>query len=235
MGCCTSRELPLKNQLQEETLGKKEIASEIAPASYLPLETIQDPKALEIYNYVKQLSNWETVITEDWLTIKKLDFSQYSKDYPVTYATIKFDSVVPFQTFLDQLNTPETRLKWDPNIKQLETKTLSQGTYLQYRLVSTFGYKGDFVEKRFIVKDQDKLVQVFFSEPNEDYPEQKGLRRGSVLMGYHEFSHQHGKTIFKIISQIDINHSLGKMLAKLGPKKYKDWCKLMFKRINSVS
>ncbi|CAG9318943.1 unnamed protein product [Blepharisma stoltei] len=251
MGCCSTRDSKDKSkfdidpkaeeecmEIENTAMGLPSLISEARDMGLLDLENEKDPKIWDLWTYYLELNEnaqWDPVLYEPWLDIKKIDSSKYNSDYPVSNATITFSHQIPLKILLEQLNVPEERMKWDKHFIRFEiVDGKFMNNYVTYRQIGAFGYKGDFLDRRVVAIYKDTVVIIFYAENDELRPPTKDFNRAKSIIGIHVIKVGNGKTVIQLVQQSDLNSALARLVAKLGPKKMKDWCKELVKRINSV-
>lgn len=97
--------------------------------------------------------------------------------------------------------------------------------YVTYRTLSAFGYKGDFLDRRVVAIYKNTILILFYAENDSFRAPSSQYNRGRTIIGIHIIKIENSIQTLTFIQQTDLNSSLARLAAKLGPRKMKDWCK----------
>ncbi|OMJ76438.1 hypothetical protein SteCoe_24179 [Stentor coeruleus] len=264
MGCCSSRDEGNKeisntekfsNEIYkkvEKTLtpsdldsSKVELQKSLTPSLSLllqeasslnikPLSDFHDSHAEYILSYSESIKTWQLVKSVDWMSIEKIDESEFNKDYPMAH-TMKFKSYIPLKLLIEQLNSCEQRPQWDTHVSSMEIiKGDIFSEYYLYRTMKILLFSADFVDKKIVAIYGDAVVIIGYAAQGIREPI-KGTTRSSTILSIHKITIENGVTVMNNYSQTDANSLMAKAVAKLGPAKLIEWGRALVKRIESLN
>jgi hypothetical protein len=160
---------------------------------------------------------------EGLLTIKKRMGSKYVNDFLVSRLEFYFDYQVPLKLILDLINMEEWRTKWDKNF--FEFKNIEKNQEYEFLLYSAFKvltFKTEYVEKKFVVFDDDSVSIVVFSVDHQKVPIGDVNRAHTFFSVIKIFLH-HGKTGMIVYNQTDPKNTFARMATGIAIPKLSDW------------
>ncbi|CAG9322033.1 unnamed protein product [Blepharisma stoltei] len=247
MGCCEARDSP-----PAETI--KPNSKDNAPITRTPkqfqgkhesslgfnlteTEEIIDDRVEEIVEYwasLKKDPKWLSIIQTEHIMVKRLEGSKYCENLPVFYSKIYFDKYVTPNIIIKQLNDAKERKKWDKSITDIENIRENLDEVIVYTYISTFGYKGDFLEKKTILKKDDHVVIVTYSIADDSKPPLDGVSRGETLMTVQIIKYKNDRTVMTMITHQNYKDVFASLFSYLIPMKLKEWGTAFRKRVHSL-
>ena len=197
----------------------------------MPLEDFKDSHAETLLSYCEGISNWIPVKEVEWMTIEKLENSDFNKEYPMTHTQIRFPSTVPLALLLQQLNSDKHRPIWDTHVKHMEILSGNEHSeYFMYRTMGIMLYKADFVDKKIVGVKGEEVIVVGYGVEGQKEPV-SGFTRAVTTLSIHKIRNEGGVTVLENYAQTDAKSQLAKAFAGLGPAKLIDWGKALIKRV----
>jgi len=248
MGCCHSRETNYEpchskdiSVLYPKGLPQK-LPQLIAQAKELgikELKQLQDDRISDQLSYVELLdreNNWQAMDSNDICSVEKICGSKFHPSFPVTKITIKFETVVPLQILIDQLNEPTKRIKWDNNFTQIN---ILEGNYIEdficQQKLKIFMYKGEYLERKVTTYQGDSVIIFSYSIDHPQYTPIKGYTRGYILLGVTYIKVENGLSKVVVYNQIDPNCKIASLTTSIGVKQLKLWAKKYYKSVTRVA
>jgi hypothetical protein len=202
------------------------------------LTSIKDPKIQEILLHTKELDSkddWDTVVQDLNLQIKKRHGSKYSQDLIVSKLQFTFDYQVPLLLLLNELNIGANRMQWDSNFKIFENiEEDSPNNFLLYSVFSVLFFKTEYLERKTVVFQNNTVFVVVYSIEDERKPITKSTTRAHTHFGVMAITDKDNKTEMTVFNQTDPNSTVGKMGTAVGIKALKGWADNLKKRVNKI-
>lgn len=202
------------------------------------LTSIKDPKIQEILLHTKELDSkddWDSVVQDTNLQIKKRNGSKYSQELIVSKLQFTFDYQVPLSLLLDELNIGSNRRQWDSNFNIFENiEEDSPNNFLLYSVFSVFLFKTEYLERKSVVFQNNTVFVVVYSIEDERKPITKSTNRAHTHFGVMAITDKDNKTEMTVFNQTDTKSTLGKMGTAVGIKALKGWAEALKKRVGKV-
>ncbi|CAG9326295.1 unnamed protein product [Blepharisma stoltei] len=248
MGCCETRDAPAnkekKNNSKEENSHSKDLKEfklKHEPGMSFCLsesDEIVDDKVQEIIEYsstLKKDSRWIQIIETEHIIVRRLDGSKYGDKFPVFYSKIYFDNYIMPNIIIRQLNDAKERKKWDKSISDVENIRENLDEIVVYTYISAFGYKGDFLEKKTVLRRDDHVVMVSYSIEDASKPPIDGVSRGEILMTIQTIKYKNDRTVMTMITHQNYKDVFASLFSYMIPTKIKEWGMAFRKRVHSLA
>ncbi|OMJ88222.1 hypothetical protein SteCoe_9881 [Stentor coeruleus] len=237
MGCCESRDKSSK-PVENINITYNLISKESKDLQIQQITSVKDPKIQEILLHTKELDSkddWDSVVQETNLQIKKRQGSKYSQDLIVSKLQFTFDNQVPLSLLLDELNIGANRKQWDTNFKIFENiEEDSPNNFLLYSVFSVLFFKTEYLERKSVVFQNNTVFVVVYSIEDERKPIDKSVTRAHTHFGVMAIADKDNKTEMTVFNQTDPNSTMAKMGTALGIKALKGWADTLKKRVSKV-